>query len=305
MRTQAQDAKLPERARAVFADEPGDIVNGVLVYAEGPTYARNFGKQWTRFRNVQIDSVSGTRISRDFLLSLLGQPLESLRGKTVLEVGCGAGRFTEHLTRHAELVVAVDLSDAIFVNVANGAENLVLAKANLLDMPALAKKFDVVFCRGVIQHTPDPAGAIASLHQWVSADGVVVFDVYARGRLGPLEAKYIWRKVIPGLMSYESFERFLDRHAASLLRLRWKLKPMLPGKTKRLLDYVLPVWDYRNVLPLDDDALIEWGKLDTLDAMFAKYDTPMKHDEVIAILARMPVDVIYSDRNNFFRTRLK
>lgn len=305
MTTRADHVEWEGQGKAVFAETPRNVVEGVLVYAEGSNYARNFGKQWKRFRNVQIDSISGTSISRDFLTNLLGQSLESLRGKTVLEVGCGAGRFTEYLTQYADMVVAVDLSDAIFVNVSKGSDNLVLAKANLLEMPEFARKFDLVFCRGVIQHTPDPRRAIANLHQWVSADGFVVFDVYARGRLGALEAKYVWRKIIPRLTSYEYFEGFLDRHAASLLKARWRLKPFLPGKSKRLLDYMLPIWDYKNVLPLDEEALIDWGKLDTLDAMFAKYDSPLKHEEVMSILSELPVEVIYSDRNNFFRTRLK
>jgi len=88
-----------------------------------------------------------------------------------------------------------------------------------------------------------------------------------------------------------------------LLRLRWKVKPFLPWKTKQLLDLALPVYDYRGFLPLTDSQLVEWGKLDTLDAMFAKYDNPMGYEQVLALLKELHCRVLSSDPGmNFFRT---
>src|SRR5207247_7259004 len=158
----------------------------VASFVDDHHYARNFGKQWTRFRDIQLDSVNGTTISKAYLEELIGFPIERLAGKTVLEIGAGAGRFTEYFVKHAKLVVAVDLSEAIFVNTALGADNLIPAQANLLEMPPLKMAFDLVYCRGVLQHTPDPAQSIAHLHRWVAATGMVAFDIYAPGTLGRL-----------------------------------------------------------------------------------------------------------------------
>jgi 2-polyprenyl-3-methyl-5-hydroxy-6-metoxy-1,4-benzoquinol methylase len=304
---------LPERFHAVFASEPASVVVvtgrvtgkdcAVASFVGGQHYAGNFGKQWARFRDIQLDSVNGSSISKDYLEHLMGFPLEHLKGKTVLEVGAGAGRFTEHLIRHADLVAAVDLSEAIFVNAALGADNLVPAQANLLDMPRMKMKFDLVYCRGVLQHTPDPVQAIATLHQWVAPGGLVAFDIYAPGTLGRLDAKYVWRPIIQRLFTYDSFARFVERYAAPMLHLRWKLKPFLPGKTKQLLDFVLPVYDYRGFHPLSEDQLVEWGKLDTVDAFFARYDNPMTSEEVHEALRALGCRVLSADpKMNFFRT---
>jgi 2-polyprenyl-3-methyl-5-hydroxy-6-metoxy-1,4-benzoquinol methylase len=305
--------KLPERFHTVFASEPVTVVAAkgrvtgqdcaVASFVGGGHYAGNFGKQWARFRDIQLDSVNGSSISKDYLEQLLGFPVERLKGKTVLEVGAGAGRFTEYFIRHADLVAAIDLSEAIFVNAALGAGNLVPAQANLLEMPRMNMKFDLVYCRGVLQHTPDPAKAIAMLHQWVAPGGMVAFDIYAPGTLGRLDAKYVWRPIIQRLFTYESFSRFVERYAAPVLRLRWKIKPFLPGKTKQLLDFVLPIYDYRGFHPLSDDHLVEWGKLDTVDAFFARYDHPMTHEEVHELLRTLHIRVLSADRTmNFFRT---
>ncbi len=298
--------------RDIFEAEPHAVlvVKGRLTgcdcevpsFVPGPHYATNFGKQWARFRDVQLDSVNGTSISRAYLEALIGGPVAQLAGKTVLEVGAGAGRFTEYFVRYADLVVAVDLSEAIFVNAALGAGNLVPAQADLLAMPPMTTRFDLVYCRGVLQHTPDPVRAIAELGKWVAPGGVVAFDIYAPGRLGRLDAKYLLRPVIQRLFTYDSFLEFLERYAEPMLRLRWRLKHLLPGRTKQLLDFVLPVYDYKGFHPLTDAQLIEWGKLDTLDAFFARYDNPMPFDAVIETLARLGFRLLSADRTlNAFR----
>jgi 2-polyprenyl-3-methyl-5-hydroxy-6-metoxy-1,4-benzoquinol methylase len=297
----------------VFSREPYSVVRvttrvtgkdcAVPSFVKGPHYAENFGKQWARFQETQLDSQNGTSISKDYLEQLIGCRLEALAGQTVLEVGAGAGRFTEHFVRHARLVVAVDLSDAIFVNAALGADNLVAAQADLTDMPMLTRKFDLVYCRGVLQHTPDPERSIALLHRWVKPTGFVAFDIYAPGTLRKFGAKYVLRPIIQRVFTYDSFLAFLGHHAEWLLRLRWKVKPFLPWKIKQLLDFLVPVYDYRGVLPLTDGQLVEWGKLDTLDAMFAKYDNPMAYEEVMALLRRLHCRILSSDpRMNCFRT---
>jgi 2-polyprenyl-3-methyl-5-hydroxy-6-metoxy-1,4-benzoquinol methylase len=298
---------------SVFLWEPSSVVTltgrvtgkdcAVPSFVKGRHYAENFGKQWARFQDIQLDSKNGTSISKDYLEQLIGCRLRELAGKTVLEIGAGAGRFTEHFVRHARFVVAVDLSDAIFVNAALGANNLVAAQADLLDMPMMTRKFDLVYCRGVLQHTPDPEQSIALLHRWVEPTGFVAFDIYPPGTLRKCGAKYVLRAVIQRLFTYDSFLAFLEQHAEWLLRLRWKVKPFLPWKTKQLLDFLVPVYDYRGLLPLRDGQLIEWGKLDTLDAMFAQYDNPMGYEEVIALLRGLHCRVLSSDpRMNFFRT---
>ncbi len=301
--------------RDIFASEPHSVfvTKGpftgkdceVPSFVSAQHYAENFSKQWSRFRDIQLDSVNGTSISREYLEQLIGHPLGYLAGKTILEVGAGAGRFTEYLIRHASLVVAIDLSEAIFVNAGLGAESLVAAQADLLHMPHMKMKFDLVFCRGMLQHTPEPARAIELIHRWVAPGGVVAFDIYAPGRFGKLGAKYLLRPVIQRLFTFDSLSRFLERYAEQVLRIRWALKPFLPRRSKRLLDYVLPVYDYRGFHPLSEEQLIEWGKLDTLDAMFARYDNPMKYEHVIDLLRTLHCQVLSADpKMNFFRTTI-
>ena len=76
------------------------------------SYAESFGFQWNRFRQTQLDSHSGHSVSRERFLTATGWEPESLAGKTVLDAGCGAGRFAEIALSCGATVFAVDYSRA-------------------------------------------------------------------------------------------------------------------------------------------------------------------------------------------------
>ena len=58
-------------------------------------YHENFGFQWNKFNKLQLDSFNGSNESeKRFFEQNLLQP-SNLKGKLVLEVGAGCGRFTE------------------------------------------------------------------------------------------------------------------------------------------------------------------------------------------------------------------
>ena len=89
------------------------IINSVPRFVPEENYASNFGYQWNIFRKTQLDSHSELSISRDRFLRFSGWAPESLKGKRVLDVGCGSGRFTEIALSCAANVVAVDYSTAV------------------------------------------------------------------------------------------------------------------------------------------------------------------------------------------------
>ena len=84
--------------------------------------------------------------------------MEKLNQKNCLEVGCGAGRFTEILLEICQHVVSVDLSNAVDANKLNFpvSESHQIIQDDVMKLPFKHRTFELMLCLSVIQHTPNP-----------------------------------------------------------------------------------------------------------------------------------------------------
>ena len=127
------------------------IINGIPRFVSSGNYASAFGRQWNKFRKTQLDSHTGTTISRDRLQRCLGGSLDVIKGKSVLEVGCGAGRFTEVMLDAGAHVFCCDLSSAVEANYENCHQlsaDYFVCQADALKLPVAPASFDFVVCLG-------------------------------------------------------------------------------------------------------------------------------------------------------------
>ncbi len=102
-----------------------------------------------------------------------------LRGKVVLDAGCGPGRFTEVVAHSAEYVVGLDLGD----HVARAARRCAglptdFVQASVLAPPFRAGAFDYAFSIGVLHHTPAPAEGCEAVARLVKPGGGLSVWVY-------------------------------------------------------------------------------------------------------------------------------
>jgi SAM-dependent methyltransferase len=172
--------------RTLLTHPPAVEKDGVLDYVAGSAaeadYCANFGDQWNRFREVQIDSLSGRTESRDRFYAETGWSPAELAGKTILDAGCGAGRFMEIALEAGARVIGVDLSEAIYASrktVARfPADRYLLVRADLFDLPLAHGAFDGVYSLGVLQHTPDPLGAVGRLARHLAPGGRLATWIY-------------------------------------------------------------------------------------------------------------------------------
>src|SRR6516162_4216431 len=89
------------------------IRNFIPRFVSGSNYADNFGFQWNKFRQTQLDSYSGHPISAERFWKSSAWKQEELGGQWVLDCGCGAGRFAEVALNAGAKVVALDYSSAV------------------------------------------------------------------------------------------------------------------------------------------------------------------------------------------------
>jgi SAM-dependent methyltransferase len=260
--------------------QPIAVRDGIPRFVVDAGYADRFGEQWNRWRLVQLDSHTGKPLSRTRLEEGTDWRLDTLRGALVLEVGCGAGRFTEVLAATGAEVWAVDATHAIDAcrRTVRDWPNVYLLQADLLDLPFEPGSFDRVLCYGVLQHTPHPRAAFHALVAQVRPGGLLAADVYRRAEyVDRWSSKYVWRPLT-------------TRLPAGLLRraVQWYVPRWLPIDTRlarvprigRFLVAVVPCWNYTGLLPLDRDELVAWAVLDTYDALSPRYDRPQTLDAV-------------------------
>lgn len=111
----------------------------------------------------------------------------SVRGKLVLDAGCGAGRFTRLLARWGACVVALDLSDDAVRRVANECKdmaNVAAVQGDVMRPPLREGSFDYVFSIGVLHHTRNTRRALASIARLVRPGGTLSVWVYGHDYWG-------------------------------------------------------------------------------------------------------------------------
>lgn len=257
------------------------IREGVPRFVESSNYADNFGMQWTIFARTQLDSASGQSISAErFWKSTSWRP-EELRGKLVLDVGCGAGRFAEIALEAGARVVAVDYSaavDACYSNLKHH-ENCNVVQCDIYALPFLAKQFDFVYSLGVLQHTPEVKKAFTALLAMVRPGGRLCIDVYERRWYSRLLPKYILRPITKRVPDQRLFN-ILEYAVPTLLRVR-QVAGGVPV-VGRFLKHFIPVASHIGRLPLNKKQHLEWALLDTFDWYSPRFDNPQKEKVVRA-----------------------
>lgn len=249
------------------------IRRGVARFVPPENYTSTFGFQWNRFRRTQLDSESGLSISRDrFFRQTAWNPTE-LAGKTVLDVGCGAGRFTEIALSAGANVVSIDYSQAVDACRANfaGHPRLNVLQCDIYHLPFASGSFDFAYCFGVLQHTPDVQAAFMALAETLRPGGRLAIDLYPKLRANVLWPKYWLRPLtrrIPSERLFPLVERLVD------LLLPVSIAIGRIPRVGRKLRYAIPVVNYEGRLPLTRAQLKEWALLDTFDMLAPRYDQP-------------------------------
>jgi len=249
-------------------------------------YTENFGFQWNKFSKTQIDTEYETfQISKTRFFAETNWDKEDLTGKNVLEVGSGAGRFSQVVLRNTNAnLYSVDYSNAVEANFkTNGqqfASRFTLFQASIYDMPFVPQQFDKVFCMGVLQHTPDVEQSVKALIEMAKPGAEVVVDFYViNGWWTKVCAKYMLRPVTKK-WSNEKLLAKIENNIDWMIRLYRFLYKIKLGVLTRFI----PIVDIYGTLPyknLNEKELREWCILDTFDMFSPEYDQPQRANTVV------------------------
>ena len=277
----------PANGQALIANETGLCEGDQLIYTcivgayrivKDDNYTDNFGFQWNKFVGTQVDKANQLDMSKVRFFAETNWDKEDLTGKNVLEVGSGAGRFSQIILDYTNAnLYTVDYSNAVEANFKNnGPHNrLHLYQASIYEMPFAKAQFDKVICIGVLQHTPDVEKSVQSLIEMVKPGGELVVDFYPiRGWWTKVHAKYIFRPWTKK-MSHEKLHAKIENNIDWIIKTYRFFSKIGLGK---IVNRFLPICDIDGTLPtgLPYEQLRELCVLDTFDMFSPAYDQPQK-----------------------------
>ena len=137
-----------------------------------------------------------------------------LRGKTVLDIGCGGGILAESMAQKGANVTGIDLGEkALKVADLHSLETGIAIRYELIAAEAMAARepasFDVVTCMEMLEHVPDPAAIVKACATLVKPGGHVFFSTLNRNPksylFAVIGAEYLLRLLPKGTHDYGKF----------------------------------------------------------------------------------------------------
>jgi len=189
--------------------ENNEIKEGVLYDAQGNEYKisnfiprfvksktsdttkQSFSYKWNTFVDAAI---SKQEENKHLFLQHYGLDTKKFRNylsncNKILDVGCGIGYISNWLSSETNgNVFGVDLSES--VNVAyehfskKSIQNLQFIQADIAELPFKENTFDLIICKEMIHHTPEPRKIFGKLIKFLKKNGSIFIYVY--NKKGPI-----------------------------------------------------------------------------------------------------------------------
>ncbi len=272
--------------------EVGKLINEVYVLQDEEDYADDFGTQWAAFPKTQLDSYSGTSISEDRLREIFQSDLSELKGKKILEIGCGSGRFTEILIKHGACIDSLDLSKAIFVNHQNNASTNKMVrfiKSDFLKAPLEENFYDYVLGMGFVQHTPDSEKTIKKMISHCKKGGFVVFDHYISGIFVGNNRRIVARLVRSLILNSNIKDKI--KFIKKIYDFFYPIHKFFQFSSflSKIIRTISPIMTHHGSLDLSEKQFYEWGLLDTHDNLTDFYSHKMSIKQMNKLLSKFNI----------------
>jgi len=262
------------------------IVRGVPRFVSKERYAASFGWEWERWPRVQFEAENAEKPMAGHTARMwdriTGVGTEDVRGKTVVEFGCGPGRFLDIVRRKDGAAVGIDMSAAVDAARGNFGDDpdVLIVQGDLLRPPFREGVFDGGYTVGVLHHTPEPQEGLATLARCVRPGGWVACCVYPKGGFYDYPSVHRFRRLHRKLFgTFEYLPALVYSYLAAYL-IAPVFRALKAVGLRPLVEYAERNWVVSLWLK---DA--QWRVLDTFDAITPHIATTHTEAEVAEWMA--------------------
>lgn len=241
-----------------------------------------------------------------------GKDIGFLDGKTILDAGCGGGRFLRYVAQAREsTIIAFDLGGGIKLakELNKETNNIIFIQGNILNPPFRASAFDFIYSFGVLHHTPAPKNAFLSLSQTLKEGGFFSIYLYYRPYLTANDRgikfalqqniQYLYREPLRIFVTYLPHHLILGwSRIIYYLNLfeRIKNSNRLQKLMKKMLRVIIPPGKYRTLESKEHNIIRNYDHYST------RYNFTHTHEEVLqwfqeahfnnVIIKKLPLSMI-------------
>lgn len=260
--------------------------------APGPDLrlVRRFDDEWRQFAQM-ADAERAAVFARYFdvvPVALLGE------GRTVLDAGCGSGRWAAEVARRGAQVIALDLGRSVEIAARHVGASAAFVQADVRHVPIARASVDLAYSLGVLHHVDDTGLAVRQIVEVVRPGGwFLVYLYYALDGRGPLfrgafGAVDLVRRIVSSLP---------QRVAGAITTVIAALVYLPLARTARILDAV-GLGRVADRLPLRFYSRLSFRTMrnDSLDRFGTTLEKRYRREEVLSLLEEAGlVDIRVSD----------
>lgn len=138
-----------------------------------------------------------------------------LKGKTILDVGCGGGILAEILAKCDAKVTGIDMNEQAIEQARAHDKikknNVIYQLSTIEEFTKSKQQFDIITCMELLEHVPNPVSIIHAAKMLIKPKGQIFFATINRNPkaflLAIVGAEYLLRLLPIGTHTYEKFIR--------------------------------------------------------------------------------------------------
>ncbi len=133
----------------------------------------------------------------------------NLKDKTILDLGCGYGWYTNYFSKVGGKVIGCDGSENMLSIAKNKYPDFIFEKVDIeKELPYEDNYFDIVFCNQVLMDIKNIENLISEIYRITKQNGIFYMSV-----VHPAFYDCIWKKDENGFMKNKVMERYLSEYS--------------------------------------------------------------------------------------------